>query len=148
MLGMRTLKHVSLSTSWCSPLPQQAFLFGQIPPWRLGERHFMQHLLDGDPAANNGGWQRVAGTGTDAAPYLRVFNPMLQGVLFDPQGAYVRRWAPELTAVPNDFTHAPWKMPADVQDRAGCVVGKDYPAPLVDHALARERALNVYKVKG
>ena len=116
--------------------------------WRLGERYFMQHLLDGDPAANNGGWQWVAGTGTDAAPYFRVFNPMLQGIKFDPQGAYVRRWVPELTTVPNDFIHAPWKMPADVQRRVGCFIGKDYPAPLVDHALARERALNGYKVKG
>ena len=116
--------------------------------WRLGEGYFMQHLLDGDPAANNGGWQWVAGTGTDAAPYFRVFNPMLQGIKFDPQGAYVRRWVPELTTVPNDFIHAPWKMPADVQRRVGCFIGKDYPAPLVDHALARERALNIYKVKG
>jgi deoxyribodipyrimidine photo-lyase len=116
--------------------------------WRLGERYFMQHLLDGDPAANNGGWQWVAGIGTDAAPYFRVFNPMLQGIKFDPQGAYVRRWVPELTTVPNDFIHAPWKMPADVQRRVGCFIGKDYPAPLVDHALARKRALNGYKVKG
>jgi deoxyribodipyrimidine photo-lyase len=116
--------------------------------WRLGERFFMQHLLDGDPAANNGGWQWVAGTGTDAAPYFRMFNPVLQGVKFDPQGAYVRRWVPELTAVPNDLIHAPWKMPADVQHRIRCFIGKDYPAPLVDHALARERLLNVYKVKG
>ena len=116
--------------------------------WRLGERYFMQHLLDGDPAANNGGWQWVAGTGTDAAPYFRVFSPVLQGIKFDPQGAYVRRWVPELTTVPNDFIHAPWKMPADVQHRIRCFIGKDYPAPLVDHALARDRVLNVYKVKG
>ena len=116
--------------------------------WRLGERHFMQHLLDGDPAANNGGWQWVAGTGTDAAPYFRVFNPILQGIKFDPQGTYVRRWVPELTTVPNDFIHTPWKMPDELQRRAGCFIGKDYPAPLVDHALARERALNGYKVKG
>ena len=94
------------------------------------------------------GWQWVAGTGTDAAPYFRVFNPTLQGIKFDPQGAYVRRWVPELTTVPNDFIHAPWKMPADVQRRVGCFIGKDYPAPLVDHALARDRVLNVFKVKG
>ena len=105
----------------------------------------MQHLLDGDPAANNGGWQWTAGTGTDAAPYFRVFNPVLQGMKFDPQGAYVRRWVPELAAVPDEFIHAPWKMPADVQRRVGCIIGKDYPAPIVDHAVARQRVLAAYR---
>jgi deoxyribodipyrimidine photo-lyase len=113
--------------------------------WRLGERYFMQHLLDGDPAANNGGWQWVAGTGTDAAPYFRVFNPVLQGLKFDSQGAYVRRWVPELTAVPVEFIHSPWQMPPDVQRRFGCIMGKDYPAPIVDHASARQRMLAAYR---
>lgn len=112
--------------------------------WRWGEKFFMQHLLDGDPAANNGGWQWSAGTGTDAAPYFRVFNPVLQGQKFDPQGEYVRRWVPELQAVPDQYIHAPWLMPADVQSRVGVIVGKKYPAPIVDHALARERVLLVY----
>jgi deoxyribodipyrimidine photo-lyase len=113
--------------------------------WRWGERYFMQHLLDGDPASNNGGWQWTAGTGTDAAPYFRVFNPVLQGIKFDPQGAYVCRWVPELTAVPNEFIHAPWKMPADVQHRVGCIIGRNYPAPIVDHTLARQRVLAAYR---
>ena len=113
--------------------------------WRLGERYFMQHLLDGDPAANNGGWQWVAGTGTDAAPYFRVFNPVLQGLKFDPLGAYVRRWVPELAAVPVEFIHSPWQMPPDVQRRFGCIMGKDYPAPIVDHASARQRMLAAYR---
>jgi deoxyribodipyrimidine photo-lyase len=113
--------------------------------WRLGERHFMQHLLDGDPAANNGGWQWTTGTGTDAAPYFRVFNPVLQGIKFDPQDAYVRRWVYELAAVPSEFIHAPWEMPADVQHRVGCIIGKDYPAPIVDHAAARQRVLVAYR---
>lgn len=112
--------------------------------WRAGERHFMRHLVDGDPAANNGGWQWAAGTGTDAAPYFRVFNPVTQGVTHDPRGEFVRRWVPELAGVPDAFVHAPWTLPAAAQRAAGCVVGRDYPAPIVDHGLARARALAVY----
>jgi deoxyribodipyrimidine photo-lyase len=112
--------------------------------WRWGERYFMQQLVDGDSASNNGGWQWTAGTGTDAAPYFRIFNPLLQGKKHDPQGAYVRRWVPALAQVPDRFIHQPWKMPLDVQQKAGCVVGQDYPAPIVDHAWARERTLTAY----
>lgn len=113
--------------------------------WRWGERWFMQHLLDGDPAANNGGWQWAAGTGTDAAPYFRIFNPVNQGEKFDPQGDYVRRWVPELAGMPSRSIHAPWRLsPAD-QTRARCLIGRDYPAPIVDHQLARTRALETYK---
>jgi deoxyribodipyrimidine photo-lyase len=113
--------------------------------WRQGEQYFMKHLIDGDPASNNGGWQWTAGTGTDAAPYFRVFNPVLQGKKFDPQGTYVRRWVPELDAVPNAYIHAPWEMPCDVQTQVGCVIGKDYPAPIVDHTVARQIVLETYR---
>lgn len=113
--------------------------------WRWGEQHFMQHLIDGDPASNNGGWQWAASTGTDAAPYFRIFNPVLQGEKYDPQGDYVRRWVPELEGVPFAYLHKPWTMPADMQRKAGCIIGKDYPAPIVAHAWARQRALAVYK---
>jgi deoxyribodipyrimidine photo-lyase len=113
--------------------------------WRWGEQHFMQHLVDGDPASNNGGWQWAAGTGTDAAPYFRVLNPVLQGARFDPDGAYVRRFVPELARVPLKYIHSPWTMPADVQKQAGCLIGEAYPAPLVDHRLARERVLLTYR---
>jgi deoxyribodipyrimidine photo-lyase len=112
--------------------------------WRQGERYFMQHLIDGDPAANNGGWQWTAGTGSDAAPYFRVFNPVLQGKKFDPMGAYVRHWVPELSRVPHAFIHTPWEMPTNMQTQVGCVIGKNYPAPIVDHAMARERVLVAY----
>jgi deoxyribodipyrimidine photo-lyase len=112
--------------------------------WRWGERFFMQHLLDGDPANNNGGWQWTAGVGTDAAPYFRVFNPVVQGQKFDPNGDYVRRWLPELARVPAKFIHSPWTMAPDEQRRAGCVIGSDYPAPIIDHAFARERTLAAY----
>lgn len=114
--------------------------------WRWGERFFMQQLLDGDPAANNGGWQWAAGTGTDAAPYFRIFNPVLQGEKFDPAGDYIRRWVPELARVPARYRHRPWTMPEEVQQAAGCRLGQDYPVPLVDHAWARERALAAYKL--
>ncbi len=113
--------------------------------WRWGERFFMQHLLDADPASNNGGWQWTAGVGTDAAPYFRVFNPVLQGEKFDPEGTYVRAWVPELARVPQKHIHAPWTMPAEMQQAVRTLVGSDYPLPIVDHAQARERTLMAYK---
>jgi deoxyribodipyrimidine photo-lyase len=113
--------------------------------WRWGERWFMQHLIDGDPAANNGGWQWIAGVGTDAAPYFRVFNPVLQSRKFDPDGDFARAWIPELRRVPDDYIHEPWKMPDDVQQKTRCVIGKDYPAPIIDHAFARERVSAAYR---
>jgi len=114
--------------------------------WRWGERWFMQHLIDGDPAANNGGWQWTAGTGTDAAPYFRIFNPVSQGRKHDPQGKFIRRWLPELGNVPDKHIHSPWEMPEKTQKEVDCIIGKDYPAPLVDHQEARERTLAAYKV--
>ncbi|MFN8446634.1 MAG: deoxyribodipyrimidine photo-lyase [Caldilineaceae bacterium] len=113
--------------------------------WRWGERWFMQQLIDGDPAANNGGWQWSAGVGPNAAPYFRVFQPVTQGEKFDPDGVYIRRWVPELTHVPKKFIHQPWLMSKSEQLRARCEIGKEYPAPIVDHAFARERVLAAYR---
>ena len=112
--------------------------------WRWGEQHFMQHLLDGDPASNNGGWQWSAGVGTDAAPYFRIFNPILQSKKFDPHGAFIRRWVPELAQVSDEYIHEPWTMPAAAQSAAGCRIGADYPHPIVEHNWARQRALDAY----
>jgi deoxyribodipyrimidine photo-lyase len=112
--------------------------------WQEGERWFMQNLVDGDPAANNGGWKWTAGVGTDAAPYFRVFNPVLQGIKFDPQGEYIRCWLPELANLPPEWLHRPAEMPANLQQRYGFNPGRDYPAPIVDHAAARQRALHAY----
>lgn len=113
--------------------------------WRWGEKFFMQHLIDGDPAANNGGWQWTAGTGTDAAPYFRIFNPTAQSRKFDPDGAFIRRWLPELADVPNNFIHEPWKMPPLVQKSTNCQIGEDYPEPIVNHQKARDWTLAAYK---
>lgn len=113
--------------------------------WQEGEHWFFQRLVDGDPASNNGGWQWAAGTGTDAAPYFRIFNPTLQGLKFDPQGDYVRRWVPELSNVPTTFIHEPWKLSDAEQRASGCRIGEHYPAPMVDHAAARQRTLDAYQ---
>jgi deoxyribodipyrimidine photo-lyase len=116
--------------------------------WRKGERWFMQHLIDGDLASNSGGWQWTAGVGTDASPWFRVFNPVIQGEKFDPDGVYVRRWIPELATFPAARIHRPWEATAAEQARAGCRIDRDYPAPIVDHAAARERALAAWHKTG
>ncbi len=113
--------------------------------WRLGESYFMRKLADGDPAANNGGWQWAASTGTDAQPYFRIFNPKLQSTRFDPDGAYIKRWVPELAHVPVEYIHEPAAMPPLVQAQAGCIIGRDYPAPIVDHATQKEEILRRFK---
>lgn len=109
--------------------------------WRLGERWFAERLLDFDLAANNGGWQWAASTGCDAQPWFRIFNPVTQSEKFDPHGHFIRRYVPELLSVPKQFIHAPWKMNASQQAACGISIGQDYPCPVVDHAVARERTL-------
>ncbi len=113
--------------------------------WRVGETWFWDTLVDADLANNVGGWQWTAGSGADAAPYFRVFNPVLQGEKFDPDGAYVRRWLPELAALDDEFVHRPWEAPAPTLARAGVALGANYPAPVVDHFFARDRALDAFK---
>ncbi len=105
--------------------------------WRRGARHFLQHLVDGDLASNNSGWQWVAGTGTDPSPYYRVFNPTKQGQDFDPDGEYVSRWVPELGGVPARYVHEPWRAPGGVPP--------GYPEPIVEHATERRIALERYE---
>jgi deoxyribodipyrimidine photo-lyase len=114
--------------------------------WQWGEGWFYQHLIDGDLAANNGGWQWSAGTGTDAAPYFRIFNPITQSRKFDPSGSYIRRWVPVLKRVPDIYIHTPWEMPLDIQQNVNCIIGKDYPLPIVEHTFARQRTLEAYKM--
>ncbi|MDX5362809.1 MAG: DNA photolyase family protein [Pseudazoarcus pumilus] len=109
--------------------------------WREGERHFAELLNDFDLAANNGGWQWAASTGCDAQPWFRIFNPVTQSERFDPQGTFIRRYVPELAAVPERYIHAPWKMDAALQAQCRVHIGRDYPLPVVDHAVARARTL-------
>ncbi|HVH47213.1 MAG TPA: deoxyribodipyrimidine photo-lyase [Labilithrix sp.] len=109
--------------------------------FRRGEEHFMRFLTDGDWASNDLGWQWSTGCGVDAQPWFRVFNPILQGEKFDGDGAYVRRWVPELAAIGNRWIHRPWEAPAPELARAGVVLGETYPYPIVDHAYARGRFL-------
>ncbi len=112
--------------------------------WRAGEAWFWDCLVDACPANNPAGWQWVAGSGADAAPYFRIFNPVLQSRRFDPEGAYLRRWLPELAALPARYLHAPWEAPAEVRRAAGVELGRTYPDPLVDHGAARARALAAF----
>ncbi len=109
--------------------------------WRVGARFFLEHLVDGDLASNNGGWQWAASTGTDAQPWYRIFNPVKQSERFDPSGEYLREWVPELAEVRGPGIHEPWLLEARAQRLAGIRVGVDYPRPVVDHKQARERTL-------
>ena len=113
-------------------------------PWQTGEAWFWDTLIDADLGNNAGGWQWVAGCGTDAAPYFRIFNPVMQGERFDPAGAYVRRWVPELARLPDRFIHRPWQASPVELAAAGVRRGIDYPSPIVDHAEARRRALGAF----
>ncbi|MGJ3230463.1 MAG: cryptochrome/photolyase family protein [Oceanicaulis sp.] len=113
--------------------------------WRKGEDWFWDTLVDADLANNAAGWQWTAGSGADAAPYFRIFNPVSQGQKFDPDGDYVRKWIPELAKLPKRFIHAPWTADRDTLAKAGIVLGKDYPEPIVDHGEARKRALAAFE---
>ncbi|QUD88076.1 cryptochrome/photolyase family protein [Phenylobacterium montanum] len=113
--------------------------------WRVGEAWFWDTLVDADLANNAANWQWTAGSGADAAPFFRIFNPVAQGERFDPEGAYVRRWVPELAGMPAGYIHAPWTAPAAVLAQAGMRLGRDYPHPIVEHAEARARALAAFQ---
>ncbi|SDP86375.1 deoxyribodipyrimidine photo-lyase type I [Phyllobacterium sp. YR620] len=112
--------------------------------WREGEAWFWDTLVDADPANNSASWQWVAGSGADAAPYFRIFNPVLQGEKFDPKGDYVRKFVPELKALPAKFVHQPWNAPEAVLREANISLGETYPRPIVDHQASRRRALDAY----
>jgi deoxyribodipyrimidine photo-lyase len=114
-------------------------------PWKQGAAWFWDTLVDADLANNTLGWQWSAGCGADAAPYFRVFAPVLQGRKFDPDGAYVRRWVPELARLPAKFIHAPWEASGAELAAAGARLGENYPRPIVDHAHARAEALAAFK---
>jgi deoxyribodipyrimidine photo-lyase len=110
-------------------------------PWLDGAQWFWDTLVDADLAANSMGWQWSAGSGADAAPYFRIFNPVLQGEKFDPEGDYVKAWVPELSRVPPKFIHKPWELSPIEQQSMDLRLGENYPHPIVDHAQARAEAL-------
>lgn len=117
-----------------------------LTDWRVGEDWYWDTLLEADPASNAASWQWVAGSGADASPYFRIFNPFSQGEKFDPNGDYVRKYVPELARMPKKYIHQPWTAPEEVLDAAGVTLGKTYPKPVVEHKAARERALAGYKL--
>lgn len=114
--------------------------------WRVGEAFFAKHLNDYDMASNVGGWQWAASVGSDAQPYFRVFNPTLQSEKFDAEGKFIRRYCPELAKVPNKFIHSPWTMTPEQQIEYECVIGNNYPAPIVDHKTGRDAAVARFKL--
>ena len=114
-------------------------------PWQMGEKWFWNTLLDADPASNTSGWQWVSGSGADAAPYFRIFNPIIQGQKFDPKGEYVKKFIPELKNLPSKFIHEPWKADSALLKKSDIKLGETYPLPIVDHKFARERALKKYE---
>ncbi len=116
--------------------------------WREGEAWFWDTLVDADIANNVANWQWVAGSGADAAPYFRIFNPVLQGVRYDPDGDYVRQWVPELRKMPTALIHRPWCAEDKTLRSAGVRLGSHYPAPIIDHAVARDRALSAFRGLG
>ena len=146
--GMRQLNH----TGWMHNRVRMivaSFLIKDLRiDWQSGERYFMQHLIDADVAANNGNWQWCASTGTDAMRGYRIFNPLLQSKKFDPKCEYIRKYIPELAAVPTDRIHEPHLMTHEEQALAECSIGIDYPSPIVDHRQARDEYLALGKLQG
>ncbi len=116
--------------------------------WRVGAAWFWDHLVDADLASNSASWQWVAGSGADAAPYFRIFNPTTQGQKFDPEGAYTRRFVPELRAVPNRYLFTPWEVPREELAKNGVILGKTYPLPIVDLSASRAQALEAFEKLG
>jgi deoxyribodipyrimidine photo-lyase len=142
--GMRQLRATGWMHNRVRMLTASFLVKNLLVDWRVGERILRRELIDGDVAQNVGNWQWVAGTGPDASPYNRIFNPVLQGRRFDPDGEYVRRWVPELAGLDSATIHAPWEVGPLELAAAGVVLGDTYPAPIVDLRESRERALAAY----
>ncbi len=142
--GMRELWHTGVMHNRVRMVVASFLVKHLLIDWRLGEQWFWDTLVDADTASNPANWQWVAGSGADAAPYFRVFNPILQGEKFDPDGVYVRRWVPELKELSNKLIHQPWTATPLELASASVTLGKSYPQPIVDHKVGRERALAAY----
>ena len=143
--GMRELWHTGWMHNRVRMITASFLVKDLMVPWQAGEAWFWDTLVDADLANNAASWQWVAGCGADAAPYFRIFNPVRQGEKFDPDGAYVRHWVPELAGLPAAYIHAPWTAPEDVLSQADVRLDESYPRPIVDHAVARRRALAAFQ---
>lgn len=143
--GMRQLRETGWMHNRVRMIVGSFLVKDLLVDWRIGEKHFRQLLVDADLSQNVGNWQWIAGVGTDAAPYHRVFNPVTQSKEHDPDGTYIKRWVPELASLPTEWIHAPWETPPEVQAVLHITIGRDYPEPIVDHAEARDRFLEVFK---
>lgn len=143
--GMRELWHTGWMHNRVRMVVASFLIKHLLIDWRLGEQWFWDTLVDADPANNTASWQWVAGSGADAAPYFRIFNPVLQGEKFDPDGVYVRQWVPEIAGLPHEFIHKPWRASETTLAEAGVTLGKTYPQPIVDHDMARKRALAAFE---
>ena len=143
--GMRQLWHAGWMHNRVRMITASFLVKHLLTSWVEGERWFWDTLVDGDLAANAASWQWIAGCGLDSQPFFRVFNPVAQGEKFDPAGAYVRRWVPELARLPDKHIHAPWDAPAAVLAAAGVTLGRDYPKPIVDLPEGRDRALAAFR---
>ena len=142
--GMRELWHTGWMHNRVRMVVASFLVKHLLIPWQAGEAWFWDTLVDADLASNAASWQWVAGSGADAAPYFRIFNPVTQGEKFDAEADYVRRWVPEIAKLPDDVIHAPWAAPSAVLAMAGVRLGETYPYPIVDHSAARQRALEGY----
>jgi len=142
--GMRELWHTGWMHNRVRMVVASFLVKHLLIGWQEGAAWFWDTLVDADLANNTLGWQWVAGCGADAVPYFRIFNPVIQGEKFDPAGEYVRRWIPELSRLPEEWIHKPWKAPASILAKAGVEIGKTYPFPIVDHDEARKRALAAF----
>lgn len=143
--GMRELWHTGYMHNRLRMIVASFLIKHLMIDWRKGAAWFFDTLVDADIANNSSSWQWVAGSGADAAPYFRIFNPILQGEKFDPQGTYVRRWVPELKNIPLRYLFRPWQAPEAVLAEAGVRLARTYPRPIVDHDAARQRALNAFR---
>ena len=143
--GMRELWHTGWMHNRVRMVVGSLLVKNLRRPWQTGERWFWDTLVDADLASNSLGWQWVAGSGADAAPFFRIFNPVRQGERFDPQGDYVRRWLPELEGMPDSHVHCPWEASDKVLRQAGMRLGEDYPRPVVDLKDSRQQALEAFR---
>ena len=143
--GMRQLLNIGWMHNRVRMIAASFLVKHLLAPWQVGENWFWDTLVDADLASNAASWQWIAGSGIDAQPFFRIFNPVSQGEKFDPEGAYVRTWVPELAHLPPKFIHAPWTASPETLARAAVSLGHDYPRPIVDLAHGRNRALEAFR---